>query len=157
MTTSMVPKRILMMNSSILQLKILNLTKKRQNSHKSQHLVIKKGENSRTLKKKRNSQSYQKIILQTQNSYRKWLWLNFSLSKKILMRNFAYVGIIKTQQTWFNVIAAISGFTANVSALNPRRQKILMSIYVSAAVAVTIPHIWKIAIIMVLYGIFWKK
>ena len=56
------------MNSSILQLKILNLTKKRQNSHKSQHLVIKKGENSRTLKKKRNSQSYQKIILQTKNS-----------------------------------------------------------------------------------------
>ena len=68
MTTSMVPKRILMMNSSILQLKILNLTKKRQNSHKSQYLVIKKGENSRTLKKKRNSQSYQKIILQTKNS-----------------------------------------------------------------------------------------
>ena len=68
MTTSMVPKRILMMNSSILQLKILNLTKKRQNTHKSQHLVIKKGENSRTLKKKRNSQSYQKIILQTKNS-----------------------------------------------------------------------------------------
>ena len=57
------------------------------------------------------------------------------------MRNFAYVGIIKTLQTWFNVIAAISGFTANVSALNPHRQKILMSIYVSAAVAVTIPHI----------------
>ena len=57
------------------------------------------------------------------------------------MRNFAYVGIIKTLQTWFNVIAAISGFTANVSALNPRRQKILMSIYVSSAVAVTIPHI----------------
>lgn len=68
MTTSMVPKRILMMNSSILQLKILNLTKKRQNSHKSQYLVIKIGENSRTLKKKRNSQSYQKIILQTKNS-----------------------------------------------------------------------------------------
>lgn len=68
MTTSMVPKRILMMNSSILQLKILNLTKKRQNSHKSQYLVIKIGENSRNLKKKRNSQSYQKIILQTKNS-----------------------------------------------------------------------------------------
>ena len=57
------------------------------------------------------------------------------------MKSSVFVGIIRTPPIWFSVTRVKNGFIVNVLALNQLKLKILMNIFVWAAVVDIIYHI----------------